>query len=128
MEMRQHSILLILHGMPYGPFQWLFFSYYYRWGWLLLQSFHSQLSHKALKVVTDSITQAADHFRLEQGHSVQAPFPLTSVPRIAVFKPQPLTPLLTAKQSVTLFPSLLHSSVSEVHIYDYHCFTFLFYC
>ena len=91
------------------------FSLYYRWGWLLLQSFHSQLSHKALKAVTDSITEAADHFRLELGHAVQAPFPLTSVPRIAVFKPQPLTPLLTAKQSVTLFPSLLHSSISEVH-------------
>ena len=91
-----------------------------RWGWLLLQTFHIYLSPSEIRRVAEFVSNAAKTLRASNandGHVdevILAPFPMCSIPCVTVFKPQPLAPELRVKQSVTLFPSLMDSSTTEV--------------
>ena len=82
-----------------------------RWGWMLLQRFHSLLTHKELNQITDCITGATISLKTlsSEDQEISAPSQATNLPVIAVFKPQPLAPQLAVKQSRNLFSSALSS-------------------
>ena len=103
-----------------------------RWGWLLLQTFHIYLSPREIRRVAEFVSNAAKTLRASNasdGHVdevILAPFPMCSIPCVTVFKPQPLAPELRVKQSVTLFPSLMDSSTTEVHQYLQYMYTCMY--
>lgn len=91
----------------------------FRWSWFLLQHFHSYLSDKYLQKLSTDISRALKNIRSDETE-FPAPFPLTSIPHITVFKPQPLSTQLSVKQSVTLFPSLVSSTETTQVSEDKH--------
>lgn len=85
----------------------------------MLQNFNSYLSSEDIENITEGIRRAVKEMGDED--MIPAPFSLTSIPRIAVFKPQTLAPLLTVRKSVTLFPSLLASSDADKVSIQFFC-------
>jgi hypothetical protein len=84
-----------------------------RWSWSLIENFHSYLSDRDIDRISNGIREAIRQLEMNTEEKVVAPFPLSSVPHVVLFKPQPLSSILSAKQSSTLFPSLVSSDDSN---------------